>query len=102
MSRILQNVRADAKTLHDAGLMDDITMREIDSLSLPPVRRYTGPEIQAIRTGAHVSQAVFARVLNVGTVTVQKWEQGAKKPGGASLRLLRLVEAKGIGALLES
>lgn len=102
MSRILRNVRDDAKALFDAGLMSDITMREIDSLSLPPVRRYTGPEIQAIRAQARVSQAVFARVLNVGTVTVQKWEQGAKKPGGASLRLLRLVEIKGIGALLES
>ena len=102
MSRILQNVRADAKALFDAGLMDDITMREIDSLSLPPIKRYTGPEIQAIRARARVSQAVFARVLNVGTVTVQKWEQGAKKPSGASLRLLRLVEVKGINALLEA
>ena len=102
MSRILQNVRDDAKALFDAGLMDDVTMREIDSLSLPPVRRYTSQEIQAIRARARVSQAVFARILNVGTVTVQKWEQGAKKPSGASLRLLRLVDVKGIGALLES
>jgi putative transcriptional regulator len=102
MSRILRNVRDDAKALLDAGLMDDITLREIDSLCLPPVKRYTGPEIQSIRARARVSQAVFARVLNVGTVTVQKWDQGAKKPSGASLRLLRLVDVKGIGALLEA
>jgi putative transcriptional regulator len=102
MSRILENARADAKALHDAGLMDDITMREIETLSLPPVKRYTGAEIQAIRARSHVSQAVFARVLNVGTTTVQKWEQGVKKPSGASLRLLQLVESKGIGTLLSA
>jgi putative transcriptional regulator len=99
MSRILDNVRADAKALHDAGLLDDITMREIDALCLPEVRKYTAEEIRRIRAETRVSQAVFARCLNVGATTVQKWEQGIKRPGGASLRLLQIIEAKGLDAI---
>lgn len=100
MSRLLKSVHADAKALNDAGLLDEITMREIDALCLPPIKRYTPDDIRRIRADAHVSQAVFARCLNVGPTTVQKWEQGAKKPSGASLRLLQIVEAKGIAGLL--
>lgn len=42
MPGVLQNVRDDAKALFDAGLMDDIALRKIDSLS-----RYTGAETEA-------------------------------------------------------
>jgi putative transcriptional regulator len=100
MSRILKAVHADAKALRDAGLLDAITMRRIDALCLPSIPKYTPEEIRAIRAKTHVSQAVFARCLNVGPTTVQKWEQGAKKPGGASLKLLQIVASKGIEALL--
>jgi putative transcriptional regulator len=37
-----------------------------------------------------MSQAVFARVLNVSTKTVQSWEQGERKPSHAALRMLQL------------
>ena len=37
-----------------------------------------------------MSQAVFARVLNVSTKTVQSWEQGERKPSRAALRMLQL------------
>ena len=100
MSRIINNALTDAKALHQAGLMDDITLREIETLSLPPVKRYSAGEIQAIRSKSRVSQSVFARVLNVGVVTVQKWEQGTKRPSGASLRLLQMVDDKGIRAII--
>jgi putative transcriptional regulator len=42
---------------------------------------------------------VFAAILNVSVSTVQKWETGEKKPGGASLKLLNLVRRKGIEIL---
>jgi putative transcriptional regulator len=45
------------------------------------------------------SQAVFAAYLNTSKSTVQKWEQGQKKPNGPSLKLLNLVEKKGLEAL---
>lgn len=45
---------------------------------------------------ARVSQAVFARLLNTSLSTVQKWEIGQKKPTGTALKLLHLVQKRGI------
>jgi len=40
---------------------------------------------------------VFAAYLNTGKSTVQKWEQGQKRPNGPSL--LNLVAEKGLEVL---
>ena len=52
--------------------------------------------------GKGVSQAVFATMLNVSVSTVQKWESPSanKRPYGHSAKLLQMVEAKGVDALL--
>jgi putative transcriptional regulator len=100
MSRILKNVHASAKGLHKAGFLDALTMREFDALCLPPLRSYTPADVQRIRTKAKASQAVFASVLNVGTTTVAAWEQGTKKPSGPAVKLLDLVDRKGLDILL--
>jgi hypothetical protein len=42
---------------------------------------------------------VFAAVLNTSVSTVQKWEIGEKRPSGPSLKLLNVIERKGIKAL---
>ena len=47
-----------------------------------------------------MSQAEFAAVLNTSVSTVQKWEAGDKKPSGPSLKLLNLIERKGIEAVI--
>ena len=98
-SRILDEVHEAARELQDAGAMDTLTMRRFDALCLPPVRRYTAADIRRIRQTANVSQAVFAAVLNVGKATVAAWERGGKEPSGAALKLLDLVERKGLSAL---
>ena len=46
-----------------------------------------------------VSQPVFARYLNTSESTVEKWVSGAKKPSGAALKLLAIVEKHGIQIL---
>jgi putative transcriptional regulator len=46
-----------------------------------------------------MSQAVFAAVLNTSVSTVQKWEIGAKRPSGPSLKLLDVIQRKGIEAV---
>lgn len=102
MSKILENALADARALHRAGAVDDITLREIEGLCLPPVKSYTAEDVRRIRATARMSQAVFARVMGVETVTVQKWEQGAKRPSGSSRRLLQVVETKGVEVLTGS
>lgn len=99
MSRIINNIHADAEGLFKDGFLDEVTMREIDALCLPPVKSYTAEDVQRIRHAVHVSQAVFAHILGVGPATVQKWEQGTKKPNGAARRLLQVVEVQGIEVL---
>lgn len=98
--RILETVHEGAKGLHAAGLMDDVTMREFDALCLPPVKRYTPAEIRRIRLSQRVSQPVFAAYLNVTKSTVTQWEQGDKAPSGSALKLLELVDRKGLRALI--
>ena len=97
---ILDAVHKTAKGLNKAGLVDEITMREFDALCLPPVKEYTARQIKRIRLKHKASQAVFAAYLNTSKSTVQKWEQGQKKPNGPSLKLLNLVERKGLEALI--
>jgi putative transcriptional regulator len=100
MSKILDAVHEAARDLHKARLVDEVTMREFDALCVPPVKPYSARDIRRIRQRARVSQAVFAAVMNVGKSTVQQWEQGVKKPQGASLKLLSIVDRKGIDALM--
>lgn len=102
MSRksILKVVHDGARDLHKAGLMDEMTMRDFDAMCLPPVKEYSATQIKRLRMKHKASQAVFAAYLNTSKSTVQKWEQGQKKPNGPSLKLLNLVEKKGLEALV--
>ena len=97
--KILDTVHQTAKGLRKAGTMDAKTMREFDALCLPPVKQYSATQIKRLRTQNKASQAVFAAYLNTSPSTVQKWEQGQKKPNGPSLKLLNLVAQKGLEAL---
>jgi putative transcriptional regulator len=42
---------------------------------------------------------VFARLLNTSVSTVQKWEIGQKRPTGTALKLLHLVQDRGLDAV---
>ena len=88
-----------ATGIYEAGLMPKSTMREIEELCLTPAEKLSPDEIKAIREEALVSQAVFARHLNVTTGIVSQWERGEKSPGGSSLKLLTLVKTKGLGCI---
>ena len=95
-SPIIEAVRETARGLDKAGVLDQVTLRELDPLWLPPVEPLQPAEIKRIREGAHVSQAVFARLLNTSLSTVQKWEIGQKRPAGTALKLLHLVQKRGL------
>lgn len=98
--KILEVVHDSAKDLHEAGVMKETTLRQFDALCLPPVKEFTAAQIKRIRMKNKASQAVFAAYLNTGKSTVQKWEQGQKKPSGPSLKLLNLVAEKGLNVLV--
>jgi putative transcriptional regulator len=89
-----------AEDLHAIGAIDKATLRRFDLSCLTPVEPLAPEKIRAIRERAQMSQAIFARALNVTTSLVSKWERGDSKPGGASLKLLSLVAHKGIDAIL--
>ena len=56
--------------------------------------------VQAIRENLKLSQTVLASVLNTSASTVRKWEIGEKHRSGPSLKLLNLLERKGLDAVL--
>ena len=85
--------------LHEIGAIDKQTMRRFDDACLTPIRPLKPKEIRAIRERERVSQSVFANYLNVTSSLVSKWERGEKRPSGASLKLLSLVEKKGLAAV---
>ena len=98
-SDALAAVHETALGLTEAGVMAKRTMRAFDEMCLTPVEDMTPEEIREIRMRENASQAVFARYLNVTTGLVSQWERGAKRPRGASLKLLTLVARNGLGAI---
>ncbi|MBU3670896.1 MAG: helix-turn-helix domain-containing protein [Sinobacteraceae bacterium] len=62
--------------------------------------QYAGKQIRALRERVKVSQTVFASLLNTSASTVRKWEIGEKRPSGPSLKLLNLLDRKGLDAVL--
>ncbi len=99
-SRILDEMHETALGLHSAGLISKRRMGEFDALRDLCVRDMPPQQIKSLREQAHLSQAVFAAVLNTSLSTVQKWEIGDKRPSGPSLKLLNLIERKGLEAVL--
>ena len=98
-SAILEAVHDTAKGLHKTRVMDQVTLREFDRLCLPPVSPLEPEQIKEIREASRVSQAVFAALLNTSVSTVQKWEIGQKRPTGTALKLLHLVQERGLKAV---
>lgn len=67
------------------------TRKDLRTTTLPrPPKELSAGEIADLRARLNVSQAVFARYLNISPKTVQSWEQGHGKPNGASLKLLSI------------
>jgi putative transcriptional regulator len=64
------------------------TLRTVQVPAPPP--QIAAKEVAFLRSKTGMSQAAFARVLNVSTKTVQSWEQGERKPSHAALRMLQV------------
>ncbi len=97
---IAKSITSTIKDLNKSGVVDEITMKNIENLCLPDVKEYTPEKIVSIRKKLRLSQAALASIFNISPSTVQKWERGNKKPTGASKKLLDIIERKGIEALV--
>lgn len=93
---ILASIHETVSDLKEAGLVDKRTMKRFDELCLTPVEELSAEDIRKIRLKSKVSQAVFARYLNVSPGVISQWERGEKSPSGASLKLLTVVRKKGL------
>jgi len=98
-SDLLAAVHETTEGLHDAGVMKKTTLRRFDEMCLTPVEPMDAAAIRALRERERVSQAVLARYLNVTTGLVSQWERGEKRPAGPSLKLLGLLQSKGLNAI---
>jgi putative transcriptional regulator len=99
-SRILDAVHETAREFHAAGFIDMRTMQRYDALCLEPIPTYSSAKIRALRARHKLSQAVLATVLNTSLSTVRQWEIGDKQPSGPSLKLLSLLDRKGLEVLI--
>ena len=97
---IAESIISTVKDLNKSGLLDEITMKDIENLCLPEIQEYYPEKIINIRKKYHLSQAALASIFNISLSTVQKWEQGHKKPSGASKKLLDIMERKGLEAFI--
>ena len=99
-SKILDAIHETASDLHKLGLINKHTMARYDALCVPPVPDYSPDQIKSLRERYRISQAVLASVLNTSLSTIQKWEIGEKHPGGPSLKLLNILDRKGLESMV--
>jgi putative transcriptional regulator len=89
---VLATAHGLAAALHRIGAMDELSMRDMDRLCLPPRPDYDSAEVRRIRAATRMSQPVFARLLGVDKSAIAQWERGAKRPSGPALRLLEVLD----------
>ena len=105
LSRLAKAMLETADDLAEGGLIDPETHRRIVLRHLPESERLieipvpSGKDIRAMREKANLSQAVFARRLNLTAGYISQLERGVKKPSGPVLVLLNLIRKRGIDAI---
>jgi putative transcriptional regulator len=104
LSRLAATLLETADDMRRSGLIDaegyeKITLRHLGPET--PSRAPISPaQIRGLRERARMSQAVFARCLNVTPGYVSQLERGAKQPTGPALALLNVIRRKGIETIL--
>jgi putative transcriptional regulator len=104
-SRLSAALLETADDMRRVGVMDTathgkITLRHLGDKADAMPETITPEEIRELRERAHLSQAVFARYLNLTVGYVSQLERGAKRPSGPALVLLNVIRRKGIEAIL--
>jgi putative transcriptional regulator len=104
-SRLSEAIVEMAGDQHRIGIMDDatfhkITIRHLGPWALSTAEPISGEEIRTLRESANLSQAVFARYLNLTAGYVSQLERGVKEPKGPALTLLNVIRRKGLEVIL--
>lgn len=104
-SRMIEAILETAGDLHRLEMMNDeeyrqITVRHLGAKPLPSAKPIKAREIQRMRESANLSQAAFARYLNLTPGYISQLERGTKQPKGPALALLNVIRRKGFEAIL--
>lgn len=79
------------EALHDAARYERGESVNLRVSKVPPRPKPIPPrEIRRIRRALNASQPLFASYLNVSANAVRSWEQGARRPRNAALKLLTI------------
>lgn len=104
-NRLTEAFLETAEGMHRVGILNDdeysqITVRHLDAK--PPVTAtpINGEEIRSLREQANMSQAAFARSLNLSVGYISQLERGTKQPKGPALALLNVIKRKGFEVIL--
>jgi putative transcriptional regulator len=105
LSKFTEALLETAEGMHRIGVMDDetyhqITVRQLGAKALPAARPISAEEIRRLREKAKMSQAAFARSLNLSVGYISQLERGAKQPKGPALALLNVIRRKGFEVIL--
>jgi putative transcriptional regulator len=104
-NRLNEEIIEMAGDMHRLGVMDTatyekITLRHLGKKPISATEPISGEEIRSLREQAHLSQAAFARYLNLTVGYVSQLERGKKQPRGPALALLNVMRRKGVGVIL--
>jgi putative transcriptional regulator len=92
-STIKKAISESVQDLVNAGFGTSFTERELRGLGIRiPAISIDPHKIRHIRQRAHISQTVFAKLLNVSPSSIRQWEQGKRKPTGSTKVLLEVLE----------
>lgn len=63
------------------------------TIEIPDPCTYEAVDVRELRESLHVSQAIFARLLGVSRILVQKWEAGDNTPSPMARRLMDSIKS---------
>jgi putative transcriptional regulator len=105
LSRLEEALLETAEGMHRVGIMSDADYRKITIRHLGPeapatAKPISARKIRSMREEANLSQAAFARYLNLTPGYVSQLERGIKQPKGPALALLNVIRRKGLEVVL--
>jgi putative transcriptional regulator len=105
LSRLEEALLETAEGMNRVGIMDDadyrkITIRHLGPQASPTAKPISARQIRSLRESANLSQAAFARYLNLTPGYISQLERGTKQPKGAALTLLNVIRRKGLEVVL--
>lgn len=104
-SRLTEALLEMADDMRRVGVMNDstyhkITVRHLGDKVLSTAEPISGEEIRTLRERENLSQAAFARYLNLTVGYISQLERGTKQPKGPALALLNVIRRKGLKVIL--